>query len=238
MKETLGKLYLIPTLLGENPSFDVLPSAIKEVIDRIDHFIVENDKTARAFIKYIHPEKKQSDLKLKVLNKFTTEEEKNQFLDECKTGISVGLLSEAGCPAIADPGSDIVKHAHKNNIEVIPLVGPSSIVLALMGSGMNGQSFAFNGYLPIDKDAKKSELRRLERLSFEHNQTQLFIETPYRNNKLLEDLCTVLQPSTRLCVACDLTLKTQYLKTYTIKEWKHIKIDLHKRPTIFVIHKD
>jgi 16S rRNA (cytidine1402-2'-O)-methyltransferase len=150
----------------------------------------------------------------------------------------VGLLSEAGCPAIADPGADIVKLAHQNNIQVVPLVGPSSIILALMGSGMNGQSFAFNGYLPIDKDQRKSELKRLERLSFEQNQTQLFIETPYRNNKMLEDLIAVLHPQTRVCVACDITLPSEFIKTYTANEWKKIKVDLHKRPAIFIIHKD
>jgi 16S rRNA (cytidine1402-2'-O)-methyltransferase len=160
------------------------------------------------------------------------------FLDACKKGLSVGLLSEAGCPAIADPGADIVKLAHQNNIQVVPLVGPSSIILALMGSGMNGQSFAFNGYLPIDKDQRKSELKRLERLSFEQNQTQLFIETPYRNNKMLEDLIAVLHPQTRVCVACDITLPSEFIKTYTANEWKKIKVDLHKRPAIFIIHKD
>ena len=150
----------------------------------------------------------------------------------------MGLLSEAGCPAIADPGADIVMLAHQNNIRVVPLVGPSSIILALMGSGMNGQSFAFNGYLPIDKNERKDELKRLERLSFDQNQSQLFIETPYRNNKMLEDLCSTLQNETRVCVACDLTLPTEYIRTMAVKDWKSVKIDLHKRPAIFILHKD
>jgi 16S rRNA (cytidine1402-2'-O)-methyltransferase len=150
----------------------------------------------------------------------------------------MGLLSEAGCPAIADPGSDIVKLAHDNGIQVIPLVGPSSIILALMSSGMNGQSFTFNGYLPIEQTERKAALKRLEKLSFDHNQTQIFIETPYRNNKILEDMVTILHPNTRVCVACDLTLPTEYIKTTTVNEWKNINVDLHKRPTIFLIHKN
>ena len=238
MENQTGKLYLIPTDLGENPVWDVLPISIKKVIEITDNYIVENEKTARKFIKMIHPEKSQPSLQLKVLNKFTEASEKLTFLDACKEGKSIGLLSEAGCPAVADPGSDIVKLAHQNNIQVVPLVGPSSIIMALMGSGMNGQSFAFNGYLPIDKDERKTELKRLEKLSHDQNQSQLFIETPYRNNKMLEDLCTNLHPQTRVCVACDLTLPSEYIKTYTINEWKHVKVDLHKRPAIFIIHKD
>ncbi|MGC1631062.1 MAG: SAM-dependent methyltransferase [Gelidibacter sp.] len=238
MKNQTGKLYLIPTDLGENPVWEVLPISIKKVIEITDHYIVENEKTARKFIKKTNPEKSQPLLHLKVLNKFTEAAEKLTFLDACKEGKSIGLLSEAGCPAVADPGSDIVKLAHQNNIQVVPLVGPSSIIMALMGSGMNGQSFAFNGYLPIDKDERKAELKRLEKLSHDQNQSQLFIETPYRNNKMLEDLCTTLHPQTRVCVACDLTLPSEYIKTYTINDWKPVKVDLHKRPAIFIIHKD
>ncbi|MCB0383025.1 MAG: SAM-dependent methyltransferase, partial [Psychroserpens sp.] len=156
----------------------------------------------------------------------------------CQHGKSMGLLSEAGCPGIADPGADIVKLAHETNIQVVPLVGPSSIVLALMSSGMNGQSFAFNGYIPIDKGERKAALKKMERISFEQNQTQLFIETPYRNNKIIEDICNTLHPQTRVCIACDITLPTEYIKTLTVSEWKHVNIDLHKRPAIFVIHKD
>lgn len=238
MELHLGKLYLIPTGLGDNPPLEILPISIKKIIESVDDYIVENEKTARRFIKTIYPKKPQPTLKLHLLNKYTKPDELNSFLDACKSGKSMGLLSEAGCPAIADPGADVVKLAHQNNIQVVPLVGPSSIILALMSSGMNGQSFAFNGYLPIDKHERKNEIKRLEKLSFDQNQSQLFIETPYRNNKMLEDLRDLLHPQTRICVACDLTLSTEYIKTLSAKEWQHLKIDLHKRPAIFIIHKE
>ena len=170
--------------------------------------------------------------------KYTSQEEIHRFLDPCHNGLSMGLLSEAGCPAIADPGSDIVAIAHQNNIKVIPLVGPSSIILALMASGMNGQSFTFNGYLPIERSERKSTIKTLEKLSFEKNQSQLFIETPYRNMKMLEDLINTLHPNTKLCVACDITLPTEFIKTKKVGEWKSNNEDFHKRPAIFIIHKD
>ncbi|MBR9915632.1 MAG: SAM-dependent methyltransferase, partial [Algicola sp.] len=236
--EHYGKLYLIPTRLGDNPPLEVLPISVKKVIEMIDDYIVENEKSARRFIKLINSRKQQSSLSFKVLNKYTQPEEIQHFLDDCKTGKSMGLLSEAGCPGIADPGADIVKMAHEQHIQVVPLVGPSSIVLALMSSGMNGQSFTFNGYIPIDKSERKTTLKRLERLSFDQNQTQLFIETPYRNNKILEDICSTLHPNTRVCIACDITLPTEYIKTMTVSEWKNVNVDLHKRPSIFLIHKD
>ena len=238
MEDTKGKLYLIPTRLGDNPPLEVLPISIKKIIEDLDHYIVENEKTARRFIKRVSPSKSQPSLKLNILNKFTTEAESNTYLNPCINGISVGLLSEAGCPAIADPGADIVSLAHQMNIQVVPLVGPSSIILALMGSGMNGQSFTFNGYLPIEKGERKSKLKALERLSSEHNQAQIFIETPYRNMKMLADLASILHPNTRVCVACDLTLPTEFIKTKPAKDWKHNKEDLHKRPAIFIIQKD
>lgn len=243
MKSTaLGKLYLIPITLS-NPGEttvapeDVLPQTIKRAIDFIDTYIVENEKTARKFIKSIHPEKKQPDLKISVLNKHTEIAEHNEFIQPLLRGENIGLMSESGCPGIADPGAVIVKIAHEKGIQVVPLVGPSSILLALMASGMNGQSFAFNGYLPIDKNDKKQALKNFERLSQDKNQSQLFIETPYRNNKLMEDLLQILQPSTYLCVACDITLPTEYIKTKTVNEWKKEKADLHNRPCIFIIHK-
>lgn len=238
MHATKGKLYLIPTLLGDNPPLEVLPISIKKIIEDLDYYIVENEKTARRFIKRISPNKSQPSLKLKVLNKFTTVAELNTYLNICLEGTSIGLLSEAGCPAIADPGADIVHLAHTMDIQVVPLVGPSSIILALMGSGMNGQSFTFNGYLPIDKSERKSKLKTLERLSLENNQAQIFIETPYRNMNMLEDLANTLHPNTRICVACDLTLPTEFIKTKTAQDWKHNKEDLHKRPAIFIIQKD
>ena len=238
MHSEKGKLYLIPTRLGDNPPLEVLPISVKKIIELIDDYIVENEKTARRFIKKVDSRKQQSILKFEILNKYTQPEEIQHFLEACKNGKSMGLLSEAGCPGIADPGADVVKLAHENNIQVVPLVGPSSIVLALMSSGMNGQSFAFNGYIPIDKGERKATLKKMERISYEQNQTQLFIETPYRNNKIIEDICNALHPQTRVCIACDITLPTEYIKTLTVKEWKHVNVDLHKRPAIFVIHKD
>ncbi|HNQ27742.1 MAG TPA: SAM-dependent methyltransferase [Aquaticitalea sp.] len=231
-----GKLYLIPTYLGDNPVHGVLPDAIPKIIASTDHFIVENEKSARKFIKTTCPEKRQSDLVINVLDKHS-KTSIDTFLDTCKKGIDTGLLSEAGCPAVADPGAAIIRMAHQSGIQVVPLVGPSSIILALMASGMNGQRFSFNGYLPIDAHERKKELKRLEKLSQEQNQSQLFIETPYRNNKMLEDILNVLQPQTEICVACDLTLPTEMVKTQTVNAWKHTKIDLHKRPAIFIIHK-
>jgi len=232
-----GKLYLIPTTLGEMDPHDVLPLTVKRAIDFINNYIVENEKTARRFIKSINGEKTQSSLILATLNKHTDSAEHNSMLAPCLHGINIGLMSEAGCPGIADPGAAIVKLAHEKGIQVIPLVGPSSIVLAMMGSGLNGQSFAFNGYLPIDKGDKKLALKSFEKLSYDKNQSQIFIETPYRNNKLLEDLVQTLQPNTHLCIAADITLPSEYIKTYRAAEWKKTKVDLHNRPTIFIIHK-
>lgn len=237
MNTIKGKLYLIPTTLGENNPLDVLPIPVKNTIAFLDTYIVENEKTARKFIKSILPEKVQATLKISTLNKHTALEEHQSMLKPCLEGTSIGLMSEAGCPGVADPGAVIVKLAHEKNIQVVPLVGPSSILLAMMGSGMNGQSFAFNGYLPIDKSEKKSAIKNYEKLSFDKNQSQLFIETPYRNNKLVEDLLQTLQPNTHLCIASDLTLPTEFIKTHRVSEWKKIRVDLQNRPTIFIIHK-
>ena len=239
MKSTplLGKLYLIPTTMGECDPMDVLPQTVKRTIDFIDHYIVENEKTARKSIKGVNPEKKQSDLVLFALNKHTEAKEHLDFIKPLLEGKNVGLMSEAGCPGVADPGAVIVKLAHDRGIQVIPLVGPSSILLAMMASGMNGQSFTFHGYLPIEKDEKRASFKSLERISFEKNQSQIFIETPYRNNKLLEDLIQTLHPETHLCIATDITLPTEYIKTKKISAWKKENVDLHKRPTIFIIHK-
>jgi len=238
MNTSKGKLYLIPTRLGDNAPLEVLPISIKRIIESVDYYIVENEKTARRFIKKVSSNKSQPSLKISILNKFTEQSELTSYLDACIEGENVGLLSEAGCPGIADPGAEIVKIAHLKDIQVVPLVGPSSILLALMSSGMNGQNFAFNGYLPIEKSERKAALKHLERLSFEKKQTQIFIETPYRNNKMLEDICASLNVHTRICVACDITLPTEYIKTKTVKEWKHTTVDLHKRPSIFIIQKD
>jgi len=233
-----GKLYLIPTGLGDNAPLEVLPISVKKIIEHIDTYIVENEKAARKFIKTISSGKSQASLNLFSLNKFTDHLEIPSFLEECLAGNSIGLLSDAGCPGVADPGAEVVKIAHQKHIQVIPLVGPSSILLAMMSSGMNGQNFAFNGYLPIDKADRKSKLKQLEKRSFDEQQSQLFIETPYRNNSILEDLSTVLHPETRICVACDLTLPSEYIKTQTAKDWKFSKMDFHKRPALFIIQKD
>jgi 16S rRNA (cytidine1402-2'-O)-methyltransferase len=234
---SLGKLYLIPVTMGECDPMDVLPQTVKRTIEFIDYYIVENEKTARKSIKAVLPEKKQSELVLFALNKHTDVKEHLSFIQPLLEGKNVGLMSEAGCPGVADPGAVIVKLAHEKGIQVIPLVGPSSILLAMMASGMNGQSFTFNGYLPIDKGDKKSALKNFEKLSFDKNQSQIFIETPYRNNKLVEDILQALQPSTHLCIATDITLPTEYIKTLRVADWKKTKVDLHNRPTIFIIHK-
>jgi 16S rRNA (cytidine1402-2'-O)-methyltransferase len=233
----LGKLYLIPTTLGENEPLEVMPLSVKKVVEAIDYFIVENEKSARRFIKKISPSKSQPNLKIMMLDKYANSFEVEHYLDICQQGFSVGLLSEAGVPAIADPGAEVVKLAHQKGVQVVPLVGPSSILMAMMSSGMNGQNFAFNGYLPIDRADRKKELKTLEKISKERNQSQIFIETPYRNDKMLTDLKQILTPTTRLCVAADISLSSEYIKTYTIQEWKNVKPDLHKRPAIFIIHK-
>ncbi|NVK53740.1 MAG: SAM-dependent methyltransferase [Flavobacteriaceae bacterium] len=232
-----GKLYLIPTTLGDNEPLEVMPLSVKKVVEQVDHFIVENEKSARRFIKKITPKKSQPSLTIMMLDKYADEFETRSYLDVCNEGISVGLLSEAGVPAVADPGATIVKLAHDKGIQVVPLVGPSSILMAMMSSGMNGQNFAFNGYLPIDKSDRKRAIKELEKLSKEKNQSQIFIETPYRNEKLFTDLKATLTPTTQLCIAADITLATEYIKTASVQNWKHEKLDLHKRPAIFIIHK-
>ena len=233
----IGKLYLIPTTLGDTEPLEVMPLSVKKVIEEVDFFIVENEKTARRFIKKITPKKSQSSLHLMSLDKYAEELETRTYLDVCKNGTHVGLLSEAGVPAVADPGATIVKLAHEKGIQVVPLVGPSSILMAMMSSGMNGQNFAFNGYLPIDKGERKKAIKELEKLSLDKNQSQIFIETPYRNEKMFADLKAALSPTTNLCIAADITLTTEYIKTLAVKDWKHQSPDLHKKPAIFIIHK-
>jgi len=232
-----GKLYLIPTTLGENEPLEVMPYSVKKMVELIDHYIVENEKSARRFIKKLTPKKSQPSLTMMSLDKYADELEVRTYLDACDKGISIGLLSEAGVPAVADPGATIVKLAHEKGIQVVPLVGPSSILMALMASGMNGQNFAFNGYLPIDSSDRKKAIKELERLSKERNQSQIFIETPYRNEKMFTELKAALTPSTNLCIAVDITLPDEYIKTFTIADWKKQSPDLHKRPAIFIIQK-
>ncbi|MFM1879582.1 MAG: hypothetical protein RLZZ241_2448 [Bacteroidota bacterium] len=232
----LGKLYLIPTLLGETEPLEVLPLSIKGIIEELDHYIVEQERSARRFIKKLAPRKSQDDLKLSLLNKYTEDHEIPKFLEPCFKGIPVGIISEAGCPGIADPGANVVQYAHENGIQVVPMVGPSSILLALMASGMNGQNFTFHGYLPIETSARKKAIKELENLSSAQNQTQIFIETPYRNQKLMGELLQYLKKSTRVCIAADLTLKTEFIKTLTAGQWQATIPELHKRPAIFLIH--
>jgi 16S rRNA (cytidine1402-2'-O)-methyltransferase len=232
-----GKLYLIPTTLGNNEPLEVLPFSVKKIVEQTNHFIVENEKSARRFIKRLCPKKSQQNLVLYSLDKYAQEFEVQHYLDVCEQGVNIGLLSEAGVPAIADPGASVVSLAHQKNVKVVPLVGPSSILLAMMASGLNGQNFAFNGYLPIDSKERQQAIKRLEKLSKEKNQSQIFIETPYRNNKMFEELLRVLTPTTKLCVAVDITLVTEYIKTNEVKQWKFEKKDFHKKPMIFIIHK-
>ena len=238
MKEGIKKpgiLYLIPTPLGENPPLEVLPLTVKKIIEDQNHFIIENEKAARRFIKKIAPNKNQDQLILYPLNKFITQEETETYLDQCKAGISMGLFSDAGCPGIADPGSEIIAKAHRLGIQVKPLVGPSSLILAMMSSGMNGQNFAFNGYLPIEQKKRRQAIIKFEKKAIKDNQAQLFIETPYRSDSLLKELLKVLLSNTLLCVGCDLSLKNEYIKTLTISQWKNEKANLNKRPCIFII---
>ena len=230
-----GVLYLIPTPLGENPPLEVLPLTVKKIIEDQNHFIIENEKAARRFIKKIAPNKNQDQLIMYPLNKFITPEETESYLDQCKAGISMGLFSDAGCPGIADPGSVIVAKAHRLGIQVKPIVGPSSLILAMMSSGMNGQNFAFNGYLPIEQKKRRQAIIKFEKKAIKDNQAQLFIETPYRSDSLLNELLKVLLSNTLLCVGCDLSLKNEYIKTLTISQWKNEKANLNKRPCIFII---
>ncbi len=232
-----GKLYLIPTTLGETDRLDkVLPEYNKEIIHHLDEFIVEQLRTARRFLRKTGHPLPIDEMKFYELNKHTSEMEVNAYLNPVMSGKSMGLLSEAGTPCVADPGSVIVQMAHEKNIEVVPLVGPNSIILALMASGFNGQNFVFHGYLPVDKQPLVKKLREMEAASRNLHQTQIFIETPYRNRQLMEKMTEVCHPDTRLCVARDLTLESEWIKTLTIASWKKETVDLHKKPTVFLLY--
>ena len=203
---------------------------------KTDYFFVENEKTARKVVKFFAPEKKQSDLKLFLLDKYSESADLKEAQKLMKEGQDFGLLSEAGLPCIADPGNIMVKWCHEQNIKVIPINGPSSIILALIGSGFNGQEFTFNGYLPIDKGQKKSKIQFLESMVQKTGYSQIFMETPYRNNQLLEDLTKFLSPNTKLCIAANINHPTEeFIKTLSIKDWKTLKTDLHKIPAVFVL---
>ncbi len=230
-------LYLIPTSLGDC-SFDrILPAFNTEIVTNLKYFIVEDIRTARRFLKKVNPSIEIDELTFFILNQHTTPEELSGFLRPMFHGNDMGILSEAGCPAIADPGADVVEMAQKNNFTVVPLIGPSSILLSLMASGFNGQSFAFLGYLPIHPLERAKMLRKIETRAYSENQSQIFIETPYRNMKMLDEIIQTCQPYTRLCIAADLTLSSEFIKTKTIKDWKTQLPDLNKRPCIFLIYK-
>jgi 16S rRNA (cytidine1402-2'-O)-methyltransferase len=232
-----GKLYLIPSTLGDNAVNEVIPIKISEIINTIYLYIVENERTARRYLKKLGIIQPIDDLKLYLLDKHTSYEVMSNYLEPAESGMNIGVLSEAGCPAVADPGSEIVKLAHKKGIQVIPLVGPSSIILALMASGLNGQNFAFHGYLPIKKPDLIKKLRSLETRSLQEKQTQIFIETPYRNQQLIQDILTNCHPSTMLCIGADLTLESEYIQTRAVRDWKSNLPDFNKRPAIFLLQK-
>lgn len=230
-----GKLYLLPTPLGENAA-GVIPAYAINIMHQLEFFIAEKAKTARRFIKSTGIQRPISDLTVYELNKRTAPSEWRQYLQAAENGKNIGLMSEAGCPGIADPGAVIIEMAHQKGIEVVPLVGPSSILLALIASGLNGQSFCFHGYLSPKPEQLAKDFRRVEQAAKRNKQTQIFIETPYRNNKFVEKAIKTLAPRTRFCIAADLTLETQYIMTKTVTEWKKTKLpDLHKRPAVFLL---
>ena len=235
MNKSIGKLFLIPNTLGDVSPRDVMSHSIHETIIKIQHFIFEKEKIGRAYVKQWCPEKSQNEFDVQILNKHTSQKDLKKMLSPCLSGNNIALITDAGCPGIADPGADLVLLAHKFKVSVHPFVGPSSILLALMGSGLNGQQFTFNGYLPIEKQECKQAIKNFERIASNKNQTQIFIETPYRNNRCFELLIKHLSTNTLLCVACDLSLPTEFIQTKTVKDWKTSQqIDLHKRPSIFL----
>jgi Predicted methyltransferases len=234
--ERPGTLYLIPTPLGEDAAaLAALPEQVKTIAARLDTFVVEHPKTARRHLKQFGVPRPLQEITLLTLNEHTPPQELDALLQPLLQGKDVGLMSEAGCPAVADPGAALVQLAHRRGIPVVPLAGPSSLLLALMGSGLNGQSFAFHGYLPVEKEQRAKKLRELEDESRRHNRTQLFIETPYRNQHMLADILAVCRPGTLLTVAADLTQPAEYLRTYSVAEWKKQSPDLDKRPAIFLL---
>ncbi|MFY9310817.1 MAG: SAM-dependent methyltransferase [Bacteroidia bacterium] len=235
---TKGILYLIPTTLGDTAeTADVLPVKVNLVINTIDEYIVENEKSARQYLKKMGIQKPLQEIVLHPLNQHTEAKDISTYLNAIGEGKNIGIISEAGCPGVADPGAEVVKLAHEKNITVRPLVGPSSILLALMGSGFNGQSFAFHGYLPKERNERIKKIKELEKGAQQRSQTQLFIETPYRNNHMLDDIIASCDGNTKLCIACDITLPTEFIQTKTIAAWKKQLPDINKRPAIFLIYR-
>lgn len=232
----LGTLFLIPVPLATNATGTSFTPYLMDTINQLDEYIVENEKTARRFLKEAGLRTPQSELTIHDYGKHSRDKTTlKEFFTGLMTGKNVGLMSEAGCPGIADPGADIVAEAHKRGIKVVPLVGPSSIILALMASGFSGQSFAFHGYLPIDKAARSAQIKTLEKTAKAKKQTQIFIETPFRNNPVLEEILRSCADETLLCVACNLTGEDELIISEPIRSWKKRKIDLHKKPTIFLL---
>jgi len=231
-----GTLYLIPCTLGDTPAEQVLPLHVINIARRLSYFVVEQPKTARHFLSALKPEQPIQSLHFSTLNEHSNPDELTGLLTPLLEGNDTGLISEAGCPAIADPGADLVRLAHTKGIKVVPLVGPSSMLLALMASGLNGQQFAFHGYLPVSDDERTQAIKKLESESRKLRQTQLFIETPYRNEKMFNALLSSCRPETLLCVATDLSLPTESIQTGSIGQWKsRLAPQLHKRPSIFLI---
>ena len=230
-------LYLIPVTLGDTPLNNVLPQYNSEIISGIRHFIVEDVRSARRFLRKVDAQFDIDGSVFYELNKHTSPEAVAGYLKPLQDGKPMGVISEAGCPAVADPGADVVAMAQRKGLKVVPLVGPSSIILSVMASGFNGQSFAFNGYLPITPDERAKKLRQLEQRIYNEDQTQLFIETPYRNGKMLEDILATCRPQTKLCIAANLTCEDEYVQTRTVKEWRGKVPDLNKIPCIFLLFK-
>ncbi|NOX85113.1 MAG: SAM-dependent methyltransferase [Chlorobi bacterium] len=234
-----GKLYLIPATLGDFETMDeVIPLYNKQIIHSLTAFIVENARTARRFIKRTGHPLPIRELTFVEIGKHASLSDALSFFKETIQRQSVGLLSEAGTPCVADPGSVVVKAAHENNVEVVPLTGPNSILLALMASGFNGQSFTFHGYLPVDKKQLAEKIRNMELKARKEGQTQIFIETPFRNHHLFEQLLKTCRPETKMCIAVNLTMPSQKVRTLSIEEWKKQKVDLAKKPAVFLISKD
>ena len=233
----MATLYLIPTSLGDTDFDKILPANNTVIVSAIKHFIVEDVRTARRFLKKANPAINIDELTFYTLNQHTSPEAISDFLKPLYDGYDVGVISEAGCPAIADPGADVVAIAQSCGFKVVPLVGPSSILLALMASGFNGQSFAFVGYLPIQPADRAKALKKLESRVYAESQSQLFIETPYRNMKMLDEIIASCQPNTKLCIAVDITLDSEFIQTKSLKDWKKQLPNLNKRPCIFILYK-
>lgn len=230
-----GKLYLIPSPLGENEPAEVIPAPVLELLQHLHTYVVEEVRTARRYLSKAGLKGHIGDLEFHELNEHTTQEQVEAFKSLFEDGNDVGLITEAGLPAVADPGSALVALCHRHDIEVVPLVGPSSLMLALMASGMNGQSFAFMGYLPAKTDERRSAIRAMEKDSAAHKQTKIFIETPYRNDSMFADLLAICSPRTRICVAANITMPDAYIRTKTAGEWKKDNIIIGKRPCVFLI---